>query len=99
MQSQWLKDSILQNHLRSRCESVDTLHSGFHIHISFQSNKVSVSFMSKCHSTKNSHSIEELLVAFSDKLNDSVIVIISHIFHLMETDLHVHMESHRQNIS
>lgn len=78
--SQWLKEATLQNHLRSRCESVDTMYSGLHIHISFQSNKASVSFMNKFHSTKNSHSIEKLLAAFSDKLNDSTIVIISH-FH------------------
>lgn len=48
--------------------------------------------MNKFHSTKNSHSIEKLLAAFSDKLNDFIIVIISHIFHLMEMDLHLYTE-------
>lgn len=78
--SQWLKDSTLQNHLKSSCDSVDIIYSGLHTHISFQSNKASVFFMNKFHSTKNSHSIEKLLAAFSGKLNDSAIVIVSN-FH------------------
>lgn len=97
--TQWLKDSTLQNHLRSRCKIVDTIYSGFHIHISFQRIMASVSFMNRFHSTKTSHSIKKLLAAFSCKLNDSMIIILSHIYDLMEIDLHLYTEPHRQNIS
>lgn len=71
--SQWLKDSTLQNHFRSRCNGVDNIYSGFHKYLSFQSNTANVYFMNKFHPNKNSHSIERLLVAVSNKLKDTLL--------------------------